>query len=110
MVGEIHDEFRLNENDWLKQEDGALVGKASLPIVSLERALGLDIENEEMGLQDIESVGGLVMLKLGDIPKQGQRVEFNGFDIVVKKMSGPRILLVKVTPRQPRHSESDEQD
>ncbi|MRV73109.1 DUF21 domain-containing protein [Duganella sp. FT92W] len=110
MVGEIHDEFRLNENDWLKQEDGALVGKASLPIVSLERALGLDIENEEMGLQDIESVGGLVMLKLGDIPKQGQRVEFNGFDIVVKKMNGPRILLVKVIPRQPRHSESDEQD
>lgn len=110
MVGEIHDEFRLNENDWLKQEDGALIGKASLPIVSLERALGLDIENEEMGLQDIESVGGLVMLKLGDIPKQGQRVEFNGFDIVVKKMSGPRILLVKVIPRQPRHSDSDEQD
>lgn len=110
MVGEIHDEFRLNENDWLKQPDGALVGKASLPIVSLERALGLDIENEEMGLEDIESVGGMVMLKLGDIPKQGQRVEFNGFDIVVKKMTGPRILLVKVIPRQARHSESDEQD
>ena len=110
MVGEIHDEFRLNENDWLKQPDGSLIGKASLPIVSLERALGLDIENEEMGLQDIESVGGLVMLKLGDIPKQGQRVGFNGFDIVVKKMSGPRILLVKVILRQPRRSESDEQD
>ena len=110
MVGEIHDEFRLNENDWLKQPDGALVGKASLPIVSLERALGLDIENEEMGLEDIESVGGMVMLKLGDIPKQGQRVAFNGFDIVVKKMSGPRILLVKVIPRVPRHSESDDQD
>jgi CBS domain containing-hemolysin-like protein len=110
MVGEIHDEFRLNENDWLKQPDGSLVGKATLPIVSLERALGLDIENEELGLQDIESVGGLVMLKLGDIPKQGQRVEFNGFDIVVKKMTGHRILLVKVIPREARHSESDDQD
>jgi len=109
MVGEIHDEFRLNENDWLKQEDGSLVGKASLPIFSLERTLGIDIENEELGLEEVESVGGLVMLKLGDIPKQGQRVEFKYFDVVVKKMSGPRILLVKIIPRTaPPHA--DEQD
>jgi len=99
MVGEIHDEFRLNENDWLKQPDGALIGKASLPIFSLERMLGIDIENEELGLDEVESVGGLIMLKLGDIPKQGQRVSFNRFDLVVKKMNGPRILLVKVIPR-----------
>eukprot|EP01030_Chromulinospumella_sphaerica_P016498 gene16498-16313_t len=52
MVGEIHDEFRLNENDWLKQPDGTLIGKASLPIVSLERALGIDIENEELGIEE----------------------------------------------------------
>jgi CBS domain containing-hemolysin-like protein len=109
MVGEIHDEFRLNENDWLKQPDGALIGKASLPIFSLERVLGIDIENEELGLDEVESVGGLIMLKLGDIPKQGQRVSFNTFDIVVRKMNGPRILLVKVIPRAARMAE-DEQD
>ncbi|WP_374358600.1 hemolysin family protein [Pseudoduganella danionis] len=99
MVGEIHDEFRLNENDWLKQPDGTLIGKASLPIVSLERALGIDIENEELGIEEVESVGGLLMLKLGDIPKQGQRISFKEFDIVARKMNGPRILLVKVIPR-----------
>ena len=110
MVGEIHDEFRLNENDWLKQPDGTLIGKASLPIFSLERTLGIDIENEELGLEDVESVGGLVMLKLGDIPKQGQRIEFAGFDIVVKKMTGPRILLVKVIPRVPLAGEHDHED
>jgi CBS domain containing-hemolysin-like protein len=109
MVGEIHDEFRLNENDWLKGADGTLIGKASLPIFSLERVLGIDIENEELGLDEVESVGGLVMLKLGDIPKQGQRVSFNAFDIVVRKMNGPRILLVKVIPRIARPAE-DEQD
>jgi CBS domain containing-hemolysin-like protein len=109
MGGEIHDEFRLNENDWLKGDDGSLIGKASLPIFSLERVLGIDIENEELGLDEVESVGGLIMLKLGDIPKQGQRVSFNAFDIVVRKMNGPRILRVKVIPRVPRTAE-DEQD
>jgi CBS domain containing-hemolysin-like protein len=110
MVGEIRDEFRLNENDWLRQPDGTFIGKASLPIFSLERALGIDINNEEMGLDDVESVGGLLMAKLGDIPKQGQRIGFPQFDVVVKKMNGPRILLVKVIPQLARGDDPDQQD
>jgi CBS domain containing-hemolysin-like protein len=94
----------------MKQADGTYIGKASLPIFSLERLLGIDIDNEEMGLDDVESVGGLLMAKLGDIPKQGQRIGFPQFDVVVKKMNGPRILLVKVIPRAPRDGEDDEQD
>ncbi|MFC5458509.1 hemolysin family protein [Massilia niabensis] len=108
MVGEIRDEFRMNENDWLPQADGTYIGKASLPIYSLERLLGIDIDNEEMGLDDVESVGGLLMAKLGDIPKQGQRIEFPKFDVVVKKTNGPRILLVKVIPQLARGGDDDE--
>lgn len=107
IVGEIRDEFRLNENDWIKQADGTYIGKASLPIVSLERVLGIDIDNEAMGLDEVESVGGLLMAKLGDIPKQGQRIEFPRFDVVVKKTSGPRILLVKVIPQLARGDDED---
>ncbi|MBZ2208858.1 hemolysin family protein [Massilia soli] len=110
MVGEIHDEFRLNENDWLRQPDGTLIGKASLPIFSLERSLGIDIDNETLGMDEVESVGGLLMVKLGDIPKQGQRIEFPQFDIVVKKMNGPRIVLVKVIPRLHRPEDHEEHD
>ncbi len=110
MVGEIRDEFRMNENDWMSQPDGTYIGKASLPIFSLERLLGIDIDNEEMGLDDVESVGGLLMAKLGDIPKQGQRIGFPHFDVVVKKMNGPRILLVKVFPKGERHARDDEHD
>jgi CBS domain containing-hemolysin-like protein len=109
IVGEIRDEFRLNENDWIKQADGTFIGKASLPIVSLERVLGIDIDNEAMGLDEVESVGGLLMAKLGDIPKQGQRIEFPKFDVVVKKTNGPRILLVKVIPQLARGGEDEDE-
>lgn len=110
LVGEIRDEFRLNENEWMQQADGTFSGKASLPIVSLERVLGIDIDNEAMGLDDVESVGGLLMAKLGDIPKQGQRIEFPQFDVVVKKMNGPRILLVKVIPHLERGEDDEDHD
>ena len=46
-----------------------------------------------------ESVGGLVIQALNDLPSEGQRVEFERFDVVVKKMKGPRIVLVRVYPK-----------
>jgi CBS domain containing-hemolysin-like protein len=37
--------------------------------------------------------------KLTELPKEGQRIQFDQFDVVVKKMSGPKILLVRVYPK-----------
>jgi CBS domain containing-hemolysin-like protein len=95
LVGEIRDEFRQTQNEWSKLDDGSLLGKGSLPIVTLERTLGIDIE--ETG---VDSVGGLIMQRLGDVPEEGQRIAFNHFDAVVKKMSGPRIVLVRIYPKE----------
>jgi CBS domain containing-hemolysin-like protein len=98
MVGEIRDEFRKNSNEWTRLEDGSLVGKASLPIFSLERILGIDIENEELELEDEVSVGGLILAKLRDIPAEGQIVEFKHFNVVVKKMNQSRIVTIQIHP------------
>ena len=98
MVGEIRDEFRQTNNDWTRLDDGTLIVKGSLPIFSLERILGIDIENEELDLEDEVSIGGLIMSKLQDIPVEGQKIEFNQFDIVVKKMNGPRTIFVQIYP------------
>jgi CBS domain containing-hemolysin-like protein len=95
LVGEIRDEFKRSSNEWTKLDDGSLMGKGSLPIFTLERVLGLDIPSE-----NADTVGGLVLWKLGELPKEGQRIEFDSFAIVVKKMSGPRILLLRVYPKQ----------
>jgi len=102
LVGQIHDEFRECAADWSGLDDGTLMGKGSLPVVSLERALGIDIDEGRA-----ESVGGLVINALGDLPSEGQRVEFDRFDIVVKKMKGPRIVLVRVYPREEALEEAD---
>ena len=94
LVGEIRDEFRQVQNEWTKLDDGTLIGKGSLPIFTLERALAIDIE--ESG---VDSVGGLIMQKLGDLPEEGQRIAFEQFDAVVKKMQGPRIVLLRIYPK-----------
>lgn len=100
MVGEIRDEFRPNSHDWTKLDDGTLIGKGSLPIFSLERILGIDIENEELELEDEVSIGGLILAKLQDIPKEDQQIEFQQFDVVIKKMDGPCIVRVQIFPKE----------
>ena len=95
LVGEIRDEFRHNNSEWTRAEDGTLQGKGSLPIVTLEHMLGSDLEYDD----SVDSVGGLVMAQLGEVPREGQTVNFDAFDIVVEKMKGPKILLVKVYPK-----------
>ncbi|MBL8482703.1 MAG: HlyC/CorC family transporter [Rhodocyclaceae bacterium] len=103
LIGEIRDEFRQTGRDWLQMDDGTLIGPASLPIVSLQRALGVEIDEQE-----VESVGGLVLQKTGSVPKEGERIEFDDFDIVVKKMQGPRILLLRVYPKHRTGEHPDE--
>jgi CBS domain containing-hemolysin-like protein len=98
LVGDIRDEFRQSQSEWTKLDDGSLLGKGSLPLNTLERTLGIDIESE-----DADTIAGLVLWALGNIPKEGQRVEFTAFDVVVKKMIGPRILLVRVYPKSQGH-------
>ena len=46
------------------------------------------------------------MAKLRDIPVENQKIEFNQFDVEVKKMQGPRILLVQVYPNEIMDMES----
>jgi CBS domain containing-hemolysin-like protein len=94
LVGQIRDEFRQNENDWTTLDDGTLMGKGSLPLFTLGVALGIDLDSDE-----VESIGGLIMLKLGDLPVEGQKIEFPQFNAVVRKMNGPRIVLVRIHPK-----------
>lgn len=95
LVGDIRDEFKKAHTKWMKLDDGTLLGKGTLSLHTLERTLGIDIESE-----DADTVAGLILWKLTDLPKKGQRIEFDQFSIVVKKMTGPKISLVKVIPKK----------
>ncbi len=107
MVGEIHDEFRPSDTGWQTLEDGTLLGKGSMPIFSLERILGIDIENEDLDLEDVDSVGGLILAKLRDIPEQDETIAFDDFDITVTEMNGPRIEWVIVHPKSTELDEAN---
>ncbi|SDV49848.1 hemolysin family protein [Chitinasiproducens palmae] len=94
LVGEIQDEFGAHGDEWTLLPDGSMIGKGSLPLFTLERALGV-----EMPTDAVDSIGGLISWKLSDLPSEGQRVPFDGFQAVVERMRGPRITTVRIIPQ-----------
>ena len=93
LVGEIRDEFRRDGGNWNRLDDGSLLGKGSMSLFSLKHALGIELPELQ-----VDSVSGLIMDRLGRLPKEGERIAFHSFDVVIKRMQGPRILLLKVLP------------
>jgi CBS domain containing-hemolysin-like protein len=96
LMGGIRDEFRSSKTDWTRLEDGSLVARGSLPVFTLEQTLALDIES-----RGVRTVSGLILQKLEMLPRTGQRIQFDQFDIVVEKMDGARIAQVHVYPIDP---------
>lgn len=95
MIGRIKDEFNLTEVDWAKQKDGSLIVKGSCSLYSLEQALDCEIDAED---KDIETLSGLILHRLGALPEQGRRFDFNEFSGLIEIIQGSRIAKVRIYP------------
>lgn len=92
LVGRIKDEFHKTRDDWKVLPDGGYLMKGSSPIYSVERALDIDIYSEE----NVTTLYGLIINKLGGLPKKGDKIEFDEFTAIITKMYGTKISEVKI--------------
>ncbi|TWJ19262.1 hemolysin family protein [Geobacter argillaceus] len=94
IVGDIQDEYDLEE-EWLTEgADGTVVVDARLPIEELEGHFGINVEREKF-----DTVGGLIFYLLGRIPCSGEEVACNGLLLTVLDADERRISKVRVVRR-----------
>ncbi|MDN7025227.1 HlyC/CorC family transporter [Methanoculleus sp. FWC-SCC1] len=103
LVGEIMDEFDEEEPEVQQIEDGVYVVDARAWVDRLNEDLEIDLPENE----SYESVGGLVIDRLGHIPRRGEVVtlEETAITLVVMQMRGRRITKVKVILSPPAQGE-----
>jgi putative hemolysin len=93
IVGEIRDEYDREERGPVeKLPDGSMVVSGSALLKDLKSDYGLPFEESP----DYLTLAGLVLAKLGRIPRPGERVEHNGYRMTVVDMDGRRIVKVKL--------------
>jgi CBS domain containing-hemolysin-like protein len=98
LHGPIHDEYQHRKDEWMRIADGVYEGSGSLPIYSLERLLGIELELED---PDVDSVAGMVISQLGQIPRVGDQADFEHFTIDVLAMERARVLSVRISVKPP---------
>lgn len=92
IIGEIEDEYDLQEPRLKPLEDGRVEVDARLEIEEFEQYFDLEIEEKTF-----ESVGGLVIHILGRVPAVGEKVYFQDLEMTVLEADNRRIrrLLVE---------------
>jgi len=95
VVGDLRDEFDVDEREpgirHLDSRRYDIDGSVPLGVVNDE----LDSEFESDG---VETIGGLVLARLGQVPEPGDQVTADGHRIEVAAVDGTRISAVVVQP------------
>lgn len=90
IVGEIRDEFDAEEDEGItKISETEYLIDGSTNLDDVNDRIGLELSSEEY-----ESIGGIIMEKLGRLPVEGEIITFDNIILTVKKMDHARIEKV----------------
>jgi magnesium and cobalt transporter len=94
IVGEISDEYDIDDDVMIMPRDGGeYVVKALVTLADFNSRLNAHLSHEE-----IETIGGLVMNRLGHVPRRGEKVEIDNLRFEILRADSRRVYLLKVTP------------
>ena len=94
IVGEIADEYDIEDDVMIMPRDGGeYVVKALVTLADFNTRL-----NSQFAHEEIDTVGGLVMSRLGHVPRRGEKINIDNWCFEVLRADSRRVYLLKVTP------------
>ncbi|MGH3093753.1 MAG: hemolysin family protein [Gaiellaceae bacterium] len=93
IVGEISDEFDVDEAELITREDGIVVVKGTTPIRLVAEALHTEITDPHEA-----TIGGHVLELLGRVPEPGELVEIDGHRARIGSVEDTRIVELVFLP------------
>ena len=91
LVGEIVDEFDVEEAQVERLPDGDYRVNARMPIDEVN-----DLLDAELPEGDWDSIGGLVFNALGHVPTEGESTDVVGYALTAERVQGRRIGRVRI--------------
>ncbi len=91
LVGEIKDEYDNETEPLVVTGEGVISASARVSLETLKDALdpGFDMPD------DVDTVGGLAMNLFGHVPKAGEKIEHEGYDIEILEATSKRVGRVQ---------------
>ena len=96
IVGPVQDEFDSETPDVVDLGDGVVRVRGIVPIATLVELIGAPVK-----ARGVDTVGGLIALRLGRLPAQGDRLEVGDATLEVEDVRHNRAGWVRVVMRRP---------
>ncbi|MBO9553792.1 hemolysin family protein [Cellulomonas sp.] len=93
LIGDVADEHDRRRTSAARSEDGSWLLPGVLRPDELQETTGLRVPDDG----PFETLGGLLMYKLGRIPDEGDAVVVDGVRVEVERMAGRRVERVRVS-------------
>lgn len=91
IVGEIEDEHDIDEEENISVHDrDRYTVKATTPIEEFNEYFGTGLDDE-----DYDTIGGLIINAFGHLPKRGEMIDFNGFNVKILRADKRRVHLLR---------------
>ena len=94
IVGEVSDEHDQRRLGIRPRPDGTLLVPGTLRPDELKARTGIVLPDDG----PYDTLGGLIMNELGDIPAVGQRLQVDGVGLEVAQIQGRRVTQIALTP------------
>ncbi len=109
VMGEIDDEFDEEETQYEKIDDNTYMISGSMDLDDMNEAIGTNLASE-----DSETIGGLVVDLLGEIPDEDEQeeriVEYENYVFKIESVKDRRIEKVKLCIQPENIAENGEKD
>lgn len=109
IVGNILDEYDVDEDFIAAQEDGSFVLSGMAPLDEVSGVLGIEFDEEDEELYD--TINGFLISKLGRIPDEGENpvVECLGYEFQILKVGNKMIQSVRVVRKETEEERESEE-
>jgi len=103
IVGEVPEGAEAEGPDVVRRADGSLLVDGGLSLARLEEVIGRALMLPEDEVGRFHTLGGLVMSRLGRVPRVGDTFEIDGTRFEVLDMDGHRVDKVLVSVKAAAH-------
>jgi CBS domain containing-hemolysin-like protein len=86
LVGDIQDEFDADLLEYKKISDEEFIIEGALGLYEVNDLIGLELESA-----DVSTIGGYVTHLIGHLPRIGEHLQIEGYDVTVTKANGRRV-------------------
>lgn len=93
IVGDIQDEYDLEEEWLIADSDGTVVVNGRLNIEEFEEYFDVEVEREKF-----DTIGGYVIELFGRVPAVGEKVRVGQFDMLIEKGDQRSIQQIRIFP------------